>query len=206
MWVVLFFFLAIGAIIWIFLREYRKKTVKWEAASKERFEQIFTEQAVRAATTAAPGARPAATPVAASLEPAMAPAAVTERFLGQAETLLYYLLRTGIPDHAVFAKVPLELVLAAPGAGSAGGPLQRLAQQRLDFVVCDRNMRVAAVINVHGPGASSAAGQPQSALDKLRSAGVRVIEIDMAHMPHRAAIRQIVLGDSASGSGAAAGG
>lgn len=193
MWVVLFFFLAIGGIIWVFFREYRKKTMQWEAASKERFDQIFAERAVRPAPVMPEGRAPAA-PAVAALKPAIAPAVVAERFLGQPETLVYFLLRTGIPDHAVFAKVPLDSVLAAPGAASAGGVAQRMAQQRLDFVVCDRNMRVVAVIQLRAPGAADVGGESHGALESLRKAGVRVIEIDMAHMPRRDAIREVVLG------------
>lgn len=196
MWVVLFFFLAIGGIVWVFLREYRKKTMQWEAASKERFDQIFAEQAVRPAAVM-PEARAPAAPAVTALKPAIAPAVVAERFLGQPETLVYFLLRTGLPDHAVFAKVPLDSVLAAPGAASAGGVVQRMAQQRLDFVVCDRNMHVAAVVQLRAPGAPDVGVQSHGALESLRKAGVRVIEIDAAHTPRRDTIRQVVLGQQA---------
>ena len=86
MWVVLFFFLAVGGLVWFFLRDYRRKTQQWEAASKARFDRIFTEQAARPAATAAPPVRPSAVPVTAPSTPAIPPR-ITGRFLGQAETL-----------------------------------------------------------------------------------------------------------------------
>jgi hypothetical protein len=200
MWVVLFFFLAVGGLVWVFFRDYRKKTQKWEAASKARFDRIFTEQAVRAAATAAPPVRPSAVPVIAPSTPVAVPPRITGRFLGQAETLVYYLLKTGIPDHAVFAKVPLESIIAAPGSGPASVAWQGTAQQRMDFLVCDRNMRIAAVIKLNIPGVPTVGAQPQSAIEKLRAAGVRVVEIDMANMPRREGIRKFILGDGVSGA------
>ena len=193
MWVVLLFFLAIAGIIWVFFRDYRQKTQKWEAASKARFDKIFAEQAVRAATTSAPV--PSAAPAAAPAKPAPVPARVTERFLAQGETLAYLLLRTGIPDHVVFAKVPVESIIAAPGTGLAGGAWQRVAHQRVDFLVCDRSMHVTAVIKLRAGVHTE--GQGPSAIEVLRGAGVRIVEIDTAHMPHRDEIRKLVLGEGA---------
>lgn len=198
MWVVLLFFLAVAGIVWVFFRDYRQKTQKWEAASKERFDRIFAEQAVRAAMPAA--LQPAAAPAAAPVKPMAIPARISERFLGQGETLAYYLLRTGIPDHVVFAKVPVESVIGPPSTGLSGGAWQRVAHQRMDFLVCDRNMRVAAVIKLRGAGMPAAEGRGHSAIEVLRTAGVRVVEIDMADMPRREGIRKIVLGDGPSGA------
>jgi hypothetical protein len=198
MWIVLFFFLAIGGIVWVFVREYRSKTSKWEAASKDRLDRILMEQAARPAPLAErPGPSPAASPAAPSAgsgERAAAPFRAAERFLGQAETLVYYLLRAGMPEYAIFAKVPLESILAAPGAGSVGGqPWQRMAQQRLDFVVCDRGMRVAAVIALLDPRAAGKGGQSRSNVESLRAAGVRVVELNPADLPRREGIRKLVL-------------
>jgi hypothetical protein len=200
MWVVLLFFLATGAIVWVFIWDYRRKTVKWEAASKERFDRIFMEQAVRPANVAARPAPAPVPPVTAPGKPMAVPLRAAERFLGQAETLVYYLLRAGMPDHAVFAKVPWESVIAAPGAGSAGGqPGERVAQHRLDFVVCDRSMRVAAVIQLRGPGVASTGDHSHFPAASLRAAGVRVIEINVADLPRREGIRKLVLGETPLG-------
>jgi hypothetical protein len=194
MWIVLFFFLAIGGIVWVFVREYRSKTAKWEAASKDRLDRILMEQAARPAPLAERPAPSPAAPPAGSGEPAAAPFRAAERFLGQAETLVYYLLRAGMPEYAIFAKVPLESILAAPGAGSVGGqPWQRMAQHRLDFVVCDRSMRVAAVIALLDPRAAGKGGPSRSNVESLRAAGIRVVELNPADLPRREGIRKLVL-------------
>jgi hypothetical protein len=197
MWVVFFFFLAVGAIVWVFYRDYRKKTQKWEAESKSRFDRIFAQQLARSTAGAAPAAQPPVVPVATPAKPVAVPPRVTERFLGQAETLAYFLLKAGIPDHTVFAKVPVESIIAAPGSGPPAGAWLLVAKQRVDLLVCDRNMHVAAVIKLRVPGAPNAASQPESAIEILRAAGVRVVELDMASMPRREGIRKVVLGDGA---------
>jgi hypothetical protein len=116
------------------------------------------------------------------------------------QTLLYYLLRTGLPDHVVFARMTLASILEA-GPRLSGfareEQLRRLAALTVDFVVSDKNMQPVAVVEltVHAPG-SSAQADRASACTLLAAAGVRYLEFDATQLPRKDAIRAVVLGDT----------
>ena len=124
-----------------------------------------------------------------------------ERFLGQAETLLYYLLKTGLPGYEVFASVSLAAVINASGSGhEREQQLRRLAQYRLDFVVCDKSMRIIAVVEVDSAVAAVGAGEQQFKADCLKRAGIRLVRVNPAALPKREQMRALVGGPAPTGS------
>jgi len=193
---------GIGFVVWYS----RKKFAEREAASKARLERLL-----RAPAQPAAPAELAPTPTAASPSasvavptPAKAPAAMParERFLGQAETLLYYLLKTGLPGFEVFAYVSLASVISASGSGhEREQQLRRLAQYRLDFVVCDKSMRIIAVVELDSAVAAMGAGEQQFKADCLKRAGIRLVRVNPAALPKRDQIRALVGGQAPAGSG-----
>jgi hypothetical protein len=173
-------------VIW----DYRRRAAKREVASSERFEQIFTP--------VAPIAGPAPAGGVAAAPEAPSPAAFTacERLLSAPETLIYYLLKTGIPDHEVFPKVPMAEVVEAPGAGyDREQQLRRLARHQVDFVICDKTTRVVVAILVQASGPEAAVSQRIKA-ECLKSAGIRMVTIDPASLPKRAELRAVVFGQA----------
>lgn len=217
LWLV--FLLVCAAVIAYFVWDFRKKTAAREAASKKRFEKLLREQAsgsARPARAAVPAAAPVpraapATPAAAPAVPAPAPApaaasvpaaaaaAVRERFLGQHETLLYLLLKTGLPDHEIFANVSLASVMALPASGGEREQqLRRLAPHQLDFVVCDKNMRIVAAVDLETAGGADAAGIHQFKADYLKRAGIPLVRVNPAAMPRREQVRALVVGGNAA--------
>lgn len=197
----LLFLLIVGSIVAYCVWEYRRKAAERAAASMERFSQMFEAKA-----SAAP-APPKVIPVAAERAvPGAPPAKVSalhgrERFLGKAETLLYYLLKTGIPGHEVFANVTLATVIEGSGGGfEQEQQLRNLSQCRLDFVVCDKNMRVVAAVELEAPGGADAAGAQRFKSDSLRTAGVRLIRINLKALPRREEMRILVCGPDAPGT------
>lgn len=214
----LLFLLVGAAVIAYFIWDFRKKVAAREVASKQRFEELLREQASasgRPAASAAPATAPApraapATPAAApapappsmpapAVVPAAGAAAVRERFLGQQETLLYLLLKTGLPDHEIFASVSLAAVMALPASGGEREQqLRRLAPYQLDFVVCDKSMRVVAVVDIETAGGADAAGIQQFKADYLKRAGVRLVRVNPAAMPRRDQVRSLVIGGTAA--------
>lgn len=194
--------LAAAAVIAYSIWNFRKKAAAREAASRQRYERLL-----RAQTPAnpRPATAPAPVPVPASPAPASAPAAAAtptaaappsrERFLGQPETLLYYLLKTGLPDHEIFANVPLASVIGFPANGNEREQqLRRLAPYQLDFVVCDKNMRIIAAVDVEAGGAADAAGVQQFKADSLKQAGIRLVRVSPAAMPRRDQVRALISG------------
>jgi len=123
--------------------------------------------------------------------------AVRERVLSAPQTLLYYLLRTGLPEHVILARVSLAAILEA-GPGLTGfsreEQVRRLAAISVDFLVSDTRMQPLAVIELETPDAGSAAqADRESARERLAAAGVRYLAIDPRAMPRKEALRDLVL-------------
>jgi len=202
------FLLFAAGIIFFGVWSSRKQIAAREAASKARFERMLRAPAqpdapAEPAPTAAAASPSAPIATLAVPAPAKAPAAVLarERFLGQAETLLYYLLKTGLPGYEVFASVSLAAVINASGGGhEREQQLRRLAQYRLDFVVCDKSMRIIAVVEVDSAVAAVGAGEQQFKADCLKRAGIRLVRVNPAALPKREQIRALVGGTAPNGS------
>jgi hypothetical protein len=196
---------VMGYAVWNF----QKKTAARETAAQQRFAELLREQAsssgrpastpAPAAPDAAPAPNPASHPApAAPPAPAAAAVAARVRFLGQHETLLYLLLKTGLPDHEIFANVSLASVIALPvPGGEREQQLRRLAPYQLDFVVCDKNMRVVATVDLETAGGADAAGIQQFKADYLKRAGIRLVRVNPAAMPRRDQVRALVVGAAA---------
>lgn len=195
--------------------------------AKQAKEGDSTVAAVVAPLSAAPAASstaPAAAVVAASPPAAAAPAAAPrpaptpsppvdevpaaglyarrERMLNPPQTLLYHLLKVGLPDHLVFARVTLASLLEA-GPGLSGvtrdEQTRRLGTLTVDFALADRNMRPVAVVELAVADASSVAQTDRStARTRLAAAGVRYVELDAKALPRKEGIRAAVLGDAPS--------
>lgn len=192
------FLLGVACIVTILVWDLRRKAAGREAASRERFEQIFQlkQDAVAAPLSRHSGSPNAGVAVAAQPRAAFSGLAVRERFLSQPQTLVYLLLRTGLPEFQIFANVTLASVLSAPGAQVADRvqQLQRQAQCRLDFVVCDRGMHIAAVVELDAPSGDDAPGLQRYKSDCLAAAGVRVVSMNPLSLPSRGDVRRLVCG------------
>ena len=183
---------AVGYIVW----DHKRKAAQREAASAGRIEEL-----IGIAQHAARGEL---------IEPSLAPAseatapAVTfhlrERFLSPPQTLLYYLLKTGLPDYLIVAQVPVASLL---DPASSLAPYAREEQARtfarhiVDFAILDRSTRPLAVVNLvsatdTGRGASTQMKTWMSAV------GLRYVELDPAALPRREAVRGLVLGSESA--------
>ncbi len=193
------FLLAATGVIAVFIWDYRRKTAAREAASRERFERIFKEPVAAASTTEPPPAVAPDTAVGSVISTAAAPLfPARERFLGPAETATYLLLKTGIPDHEIFANVSLASVVGAPGGSREREQrFQRLSQYRLDFVVCDRSMRIVAAIELEAASSAESQGTRRFISDCLSAGGVRLVRLSPAALPRREEIRALVCGSAA---------
>ena len=191
------FLLAVAGGVAFAIWNFHRKTAARKAASEARFEKIFKGPAQVPASPPPPASAAAdsSAPAKAPPEASAAPPAPAQRFLGQAESLLYYLLKAGLPDSEVFAGVSLARVVGAAGEGREQ-QLRRLAQYQLDFVVCDKNMQVVAVVEVESAAGADAAGDRRFKSDLLKQAGIRLIRINPAALPQREQIRTLIDGGS----------
>ena len=195
----LLFLLPIVAIAYIVL-DHKRKRASREAASVGRLEEILAVAAHAPAEPAAasPPADTAPLPAANTTISAPASYLLRDRLLTPAQTLLYYLLKTGLSDHNVFAQTPVASVLE-PGAGLAAYAREEqariFARHVVDFVVTDKSTRPIAVVKLIVPGDA-----PQGDLSLLRTwfatAGVRYVELDPSALPRKEALRALLLGDA----------
>ena len=126
-----------------------------------------------------------------------APYAVRERLLSPPQTLLYLLLKTGLPEYHVFAHVTLRAVLdAAPSLQGYARSEQtrRLGWHAVDFLVCDRGSRPVAVIEI------ARSDEPGDMVSQRKSwigaAGLRYLALEPNALPRKEALRALVLGEA----------
>ena len=189
--------LATAGVVAYGVWDYRRKIAARDAASKARFDEMFKSQ-----VAAAPAKPESAPPLPATAVPAAVPtppvsppvaASVPGRFLGKTETLVYRLLQTALPDHEIFANVMLSSVVAASASGSQGEQqARRLSQYQIDFVVCDRDLRVVAAVEVEAGAAADAVGIRHFKEECLKAAGIRLVWFDAAALPRRQEIRALL--------------
>jgi hypothetical protein len=183
----LFLLVPIFAFAWI-VRSYLQRSAEKEARDRERFANMV---AITKAAVAAPrGPAPAASkPSSAAASPVVLP----ERFLSRPQTLLYYVLKAGLPGHEIFARISAAVVLSAPGSAQAVPELQRrLAQHDLDFVVCDKSMRVVAAIQLASAGRTGL--EPDFLAQRLRAAGIKLVTLEPDALPRRDQVRSLIYG------------
>jgi hypothetical protein len=201
MWWVLGIAVWAGLVVYLFVA-YNRKVGNRNRARDAQFEQLMAE--ARAAKTAAPAASVggAAAPAVRGV-PAVATAVAVpwirkERLLDQSRSLLYLLLRTGLPEHEVFANLTLADVVGIGAAGTGferEQRLRRLSQIRADFVVCTRRLAPVAVLGLKASGAPDAAAAENERLmaECLATAGIRYVTIDPAAPPKHAELRSLLL-------------
>jgi len=192
------FLLAVAGGVGFSVWNYRRKAAATKAAGEARFEQIFKAKAAAGAASDLPVVSPSesATRAAPMAQAAALISPPRERFLGQSETLIYYLLKTGVPDHEVFANATLASVVGTPVNGrDREQQVRRLSQYQLDFVICDKSMRVVAVVDVEPAAGAATAGDQSFKSDVLRQAGIRVVRINPAAPPRRERIRAVISGE-----------
>ena len=189
-----------AAVIAYLVWDHRRRAADRAAASATRLHSILTAPAAPSLVPSAEGA------VSAELQSEPRTAAplnlsyeARERLLTPPQALLYYLLKTGLPDHLIFAQVALPAVLGPSPALSGFArdeQTRRLAAHALDFVVCDRSMKPVAVVEVAHRDPQQEAGHSRKSW--LLASGLRYVELPSDALPRREAMRALVLGESAA--------
>ena len=194
--VYVFLLLPVVAVAWI-VWSYRRKAGDKEARSREREMQLVGLLQGDRTSRAAPTQRATVNPDApvAALSAAAPSAAVTatrrERFLSQPETLIYYLLRAGMAGYEVFPRVSLASVLAAASSAPPRSGQAPSGAHDLDFVVCDKSMRIVAAIQLAG----RLAGPDSVRVEQnLAAAGIKLVTMDPKALPKRGELGALILG------------
>jgi hypothetical protein len=126
------------------------------------------------------------------------------RLLGQADALLYLLFRTGLPDYEVFANVTLaDVVEPAPALHGFEREqnARKLAQHRLNVVVCNKKLEVVAVVvSTSGEQAAAQADGINYVESCLKVAGIRFVRVDAVALPRHHQVRALIFGETTQGA------
>ena len=205
---------AIAYLLW----DHKRKTAERNVVSAGRLHELMgtavQPERLRDDDTPVEPAAFAAHMTSASVTPAAPPApdravssapaalyAVRKRVLSPPQTLLYYLLKTGLPDHLVLPRVTLAALLEAGPAlvGFARDEqVRRLAALTVDFAIVDKSMQVVAVVELAvADDGSAARADRDGARSRLDAAGIKYLELDPAALPRKDALRALVLDGAA---------
>ena len=190
--------IVIAVIVW----KYRRQAAERAAASNERLKAFLGEtkapstvDAAQAMRTSVDGKVPPM-PASDAPRPSSVGFVLRERVLTPPQTLLYYLLKSGLPDHEVLTQVSITSLIEVPTHVSASERetrQRRLAAAVADFVVCDKSFKAIAIVRC-GTRDGSVAEALGFARTCCESASLRWVEIAPDRLPKRETIRPLVLG------------
>lgn len=117
-----------------------------------------------------------------------------KRVLTDVEQVLYWRLVQALPDNVVLAQVQLSRFLGVKKGNKHIQWLNRVSQKSADFVVCNRDFSVVAVIELDDSSHSRASRKKADA-DKTKAiadAGLRLIRWNVKKMPTAVEIQQAI--------------
>lgn len=123
------------------------------------------------------------------------------KLMTENEREFFWRLRRALPGYHVFPQVAMSALLEASSGNSkrAHSDRLRIAQQRVDYVVCDPNCEVVAVVELDDRTHSARKDKRRDA--RLEQGGIRTVRFQSRHKPDLEAIRMAILpaiGDPAS--------
>lgn len=110
------------------------------------------------------------------------------------ELEFFYRIARAVPDHFVFPQVSLQALIEPSSSNSkvAETDRRRIAQQRADYVICEPNGRIVAVIELDDR--THEVKKDRIRDSRLRQAGVRVLRYRSKTKPGAEQIRSDLLG------------
>ena len=187
---------AVAVFVWM----YRRTSEKRKAATEKRMRDIFGAGAgLPAVFPAAPLSAPAAQSTVHDSAAAGSAANSTRyvrrgRVLDAAETLWYYVLKTGLRDYEVLSRVSLAAVVDLDGARGGEIETRQLARQVLDFVVCDKAMQPLVALDLAKSHENAGPESRRFRQSCLEQSGVRHVLLPAGAVPRPDQVRSLVLG------------
>jgi hypothetical protein len=110
------------------------------------------------------------------------------------EEELFGRLVVALPDHYIFPQVAMSAMLqpASTNGRTAHSDRLRIAQQRVDYVVCTKSCEIVAVVELDDRTHSQAKDQLRDS--RLEQAGIRTVRFQSRNKPKGELIRKMVLG------------
>jgi hypothetical protein len=106
-------------------------------------------------------------------------------------------LVAALPDYYIFPQVAMSALIeaAASNKKAAHSDRLRIAQQRVDYVVCDMNCKVVAVVELDDRTHSVSKDQVRDA--RLLQGGIRTIRFQSKNKPSVGTLRAAIVPNSA---------
>ncbi|WP_198115921.1 DUF2726 domain-containing protein [Massilia rhizosphaerae] len=126
------------------------------------------------------------------------------KFMTDNEEEFFGRLVAALPEHYIFPQVAMSALLetASGDRRTAYGDRLRIAQQRVDYVICTRRCEVVAVVELDDKTHSRAKDELRDA--RLEQAGIRTVRFQARNKPKVEAIRTMILGPTVAETGKAA--
>jgi hypothetical protein len=119
-----------------------------------------------------------------------------ERVLDKPQTLVYYAIKTAVPDHEVFIGMTLADLLDVPDTVRGYDRdlrLKRLAPLAVDYAIVNKAMQLIAVIDLEDPAPSPEQREAQrTKAEYLRAFPVRHLTFPRTSLPKYQDIRQLL--------------
>lgn len=102
-------------------------------------------------------------------------------------------LVAALPDHYIFTQVAMSALLepASSDKKTAYSDRLRIAQQRVDYVVCNKRCEIIAVVELDDRTHSRAKDQLRD--DRLKQAGIRTVRFQARQKPQADTLRVSIL-------------
>ncbi|MEO5764067.1 MAG: DUF2726 domain-containing protein [Casimicrobiaceae bacterium] len=125
------------------------------------------------------------------------------RFLSKSETMVFLLLRAAFPRHEIFARIRLADVLQVkigPQGMERLRAFRKIANQHVGFVICDRDMTIAAIVDSREPDQLVNPRDQKLEIIKqrcLQAAQVKYLCVYPPQLPRYRELREQILGPAA---------
>lgn len=125
------------------------------------------------------------------------------RFLSKSESVVYLLLKTAFPRHDIFARVRLADVLQVkigPQGMERLRAFRKIADQRVGFVICDRDSTIVAIVDLREPDQANNPREQKLEIIKqrcLQAAQVKYVCVYPPQLPRYRELRAQILGPAA---------
>jgi len=115
------------------------------------------------------------------------------QLLTENEAEFFGRLVVALPDHYIFPQVAISALIEAASSNkkTAHSDRLRIAQQRADYVVCDRSCKVVAVVELDDRTHSRRKDKIRD--ERLQQAGIRTVRFQSTSKPSVGAVRTAVL-------------
>ena len=114
-------------------------------------------------------------------------------YLAGPSMLLYLVLRTALPDHQIFPNVRLADAVQIAGQPPTPQARAQLAQARVDFVICNKQLAVVALVDISDGNRADDVLKRQIE-PQITAAGGRYLRVAPNAVPRPAEARSLVCG------------